>query len=123
MAAITWSEVVDFASELSTADAEVQTLILAYVNGSLNVTEFDGEDGNKTKLIRIHLAAHLGTVASESGTGTAGPILKDKAGDLETTYANIATQATDPSRLATTNYGKMFLALVNTTTARMPIIA
>ena len=64
MAPIAWSDVVGYASQLSVTSPSAQTLILDYVNITLSVRIFGGEDVPKTKLARVLLACHLATLAT-----------------------------------------------------------
>lgn len=122
MADIAWSNVVDFAPELSGIDADAQTDILAYVNDELDVALFDGESGPKTKLARIYLAAHVatGTLTGSSG-GAAGPVTAEAEGGLSRSYGSMSAALSDPAMLALTPYGLRFLGLVNTSAARGPL--
>lgn len=106
MAAIAWTDVTALASQLSTASAGLQAMVLAYVNGNgVNVDAFDGEDGETTKLARAALAAHLGSTFAVGAAG--GPIASQSAGGLSRSFG--AWSST--SALGTTGYGQMFLTL------------
>jgi hypothetical protein len=87
MADITWTHVTAFASELSSVDEEAQAMILAHVNGEhgVAVDEFGGEDSPTTKLVRIYLAAHLGTMCGMGAAG--GMVTSESAGGLARSYA------------------------------------
>lgn len=67
MAAIAWSDVVAFAPQLASVDAGAQAVALAYVNATLQVDAFDGEAGPRTRIARILLAAHLGSLPGSGG--------------------------------------------------------
>ena len=118
MAAIDWTYVLKFDSGLSAVDSDLQTDILAYVNAKVNATLFDGEDGSQTKMARGLLAAHMGTVFLPGDGGAAGPVTKDRAGDLETVYANLFANETDP--LFTTKHGQTFAMLAKSSANRVP---
>ncbi len=116
MADIIWTDVVDFASELSALDSEAQTAILAYVNDALSPKAFGGEDSPKLKLARIYLAAHVGTL-SRGGGGPSGPVTSETAGNISRTYAAAGGA---PSDWSSTSYGQLYIALVRTSRARLP---
>ncbi len=121
MAAITWPNVEAHDASLSVVTTEAQNDILAFVNAKVNVACFDGEEGPQSKLARIMLAAHFGVVSQGQGQGAAGPIVKDKAGDLETQYANLlGGGAFDP--MTTTSYGQTFVLLSKHSSCRAPFI-
>lgn len=121
MAAINWAEVVLHAAELSTVGTTVQNEILAYVNSVIQVALIDGEAGPKTKLVRIYLAAHMGTatVAASLATSAAGAITSRKEGDVAVSYASTVASATTPDSTA---YGQMYLRLIGTTALRAPLL-
>jgi len=106
MADITWANVTAFAPELSTVDEDAQTFILAYVNGDygIAVSEFDGEDGPTTRLVRIYLAAHLGTINGSGAGGAGGFVTSESAGGLSRSYStSIGLSGND---FDLTTYGK-----------------
>jgi len=125
MSAITWANVVDFDSSLSTVNSNAQTAILAHVNAALNLDAFDGEDGYRTRLARIFLAAHLGAsaVPGSSSAGAAGPIVSESGGDgLSVTYA-VTAAATSGSSMSETKWGRKYLEMVRTSpTARTIVV-
>lgn len=115
MAAITWSQVVLLAPELETLPSGTQDLILDYVNQTLPVGPWGGEDGPKIKLGRIYLAAHMGSLTA-SGTGGLGQITEVAEGDVITRFAEAAKNA---SSLDQTSYGQEFKRLGRTTSSRI----
>lgn len=122
MANIAWSDVVNHAAELSTVGATAQTEILDYVNTVINVSLIDDEAGPKTKLVRIYLAAHMGTatVAASLATSAAGAISSRKEGDVAVTYAiSASTAAAMPD---STSYGSIYLRLIKTTALKAPVL-
>jgi hypothetical protein len=121
MAAITWTMVEAFAAELSTVPASAQTDILDYVNETLAVDHFGGEDSINTKLARIYLAAHHGTITKNGSNGPAGPLLSQSTADLSRTYAAFSPAGSD-ALLDTTPYGKAFRSMVRRSTARCPVV-
>lgn len=130
MAAITWSDVTTIAApELSGLAVAAQTAILVWVNAAFDVTVFDGEDGAKTKLARVYLAAHIGTLilptsAGGSGGGVSGPVSSESAGGLSRSYAVAVASSggTTAENLSRTGYGQLLLLLINTSGARSPIV-
>lgn len=122
MADIIWTDVVAFAPELSTIAAGAQTDILAHVNDTLVVTEFGGETAAKTRLARIYLAAHFGTVTAQGAAGAAGPVVSETVDRLSRTYGQPYGGGAAPDSLDSTSYGKAFRALVRTTPARIPML-
>ena len=119
MAAITWANVVDFDSGLSTVDADAQTAILAYVNAEHDVTAFDGEDGPTLKLARIYLAAHLGRTMGVAGAAS-GPVTSASSGGLSVSYGSFATSA---EGLGTTAWGNLYLAIIKRSAATVGFVA
>lgn len=121
MAAITWSDVVLLAPELSAVASGAQTLILSYVNGLLDVTAIDpvGEDGNITKMARIYLAAHCATKIG-TGAGGAGAVTSESLGGLSRSYAVQASATAEA--LKTTGYGVQYLGMINRSPVRGPWI-
>lgn len=105
MASITWADVVALAPELSTINTTTQTDILAFTNAVLDVTKFDLEAGPTTRLARIYLAAHFGTL---SKLGAAGPLIGESAGGLSRSYA----MPIGKSQFLTTSYGRAFYQLI-----------
>jgi hypothetical protein len=107
MASITWTNVLEFAPELSDVTTNARVDILALVNDLLPVGEWDGESGPKTKMARIYLAAHFGATSLFGGRVVLG----------ETTGA--WQQHGD---LGSTLYGRMFKTLAKTTPNRVVVL-
>lgn len=121
MAAITWTDVTDYAPELSIVSAGAQTLILNYVNTALDVSVFDGEDGPKTKFARVLLASHLGKLGSMGGMSVAGPVISETVGDISRAYANLVSVGA--GMFSGSLYGDLFNQLVQTCPkARVPLV-
>lgn len=115
MSPITWADVTGmFAADAALAALPVaaQDDILAWVNEQLNVTLFGGEDAPKTKLARIHLAAHMATMGRRGGA--AGPVTSSSAGGLSRSFSTPPTGTDYDS----TSYGSIYKMLLGTTTAR-----
>lgn len=115
MAAISWTDVVAFASGLSSVATLAQETIIAYVNDELDVDNFGGEEAPKLKLARIYLAAHFGTMTLR-GSGAAGPMISSSAGGLSRTYAQIVAGG---GSYGATGFGALYKQLLNTTMARV----
>lgn len=108
MADIDWTNVTNFAPELSTVSAGAQADILALVNTAFAVAEFDGEDGPVTKLARIYYAAHLGTLVGSGAAG--GLVASESAGGLSRSY--VAGGSTTSGDLAMTAYGRLLRGMM-----------
>ena len=116
MAAITWKDVSEHAPELadSAVTRRAQVDLLAYVNTTVNIALLDGEDGVKTKLARVYLAAHIATM--EKRKGVSGALTSQTAGPLSKSYA--VMQWLTPSELSLTSYGLNYLGIVRRSGAR-----
>lgn len=124
MAAIDWAAVVSIASELADVGVPAQDLYLALANTFINVSMFDGEDGPKTKLARIYIAAHFATLDKQRGTTTAGPVISESRGGLSRSYANLTQMSVAAGLFGQTAYGQNYATLVRTSAAaRMPTVA
>lgn len=121
MAAISWDDVVAHASALADMDPDAQADILEYVNNTLNVSKFGGENNGRTKLARIYLAAHFGTTINSSmGGGASGPVKAESVGDVRREYATAVS--TSSISFESTVYGQSYLDLVKTSAARGPLV-
>lgn len=125
MAAIIWSDVTTFASELSTVPVAAQTIVLAIANTHFDVSMFGGEDAFELKLIRILMAAHIAacTALPDAGAGAGGTtVVSESGGDgLSVTYG-AATLITAASQLTETSYGRQLDAMVRSSPARAGVI-
>lgn len=123
MAPIAWSDVVGYASQMSAVSATAQALILDYVNITMSVAIFGGEDAPKTKLARVLLACHLGACGPIGGA-SAGIISKEVEGGLEIDYVLPPIPiGTDPF-WSRTGYGLSFYSLLKSSPlARMPVVS
>ena len=119
MADIVWSDVEAIAPELSTLDADAQTMVLAYANDALSVAAFGGETSPKLKLARVYLAAHVGTLSSRGGSGPVGPLTSETADNIIRSYA--ANAIANQSDWGGTSYGQLYATLVRTSRARLPL--
>lgn len=96
------------------SDAAARAVILELVNTTgLDVANFDGEAGPKTKLARILLAAHFATIFRRRGLG--GAVGSQSEGGLSESYSQIIAS---PTLLDTTSYGQAFHLLCMGTPAR-----
>lgn len=107
MASIIWTDVVDFAASQSAVPVGAQNLILAYVNSALDVGAFGGETSDRLKLVRVLLAAHLGTLRGTEGNPN--PVTQEtiSATSLSTSFAFQAAG----SALVSTSYGQEYSRL------------
>ncbi len=121
MAAITWTDVTNHASELTSVAVAAQTDILAHVNTAFTVDELDGESGPMTKLARIYLAAHLGTLSTQGGAAAAGPVIEEEVGDVRRRFADLTTSAT-LTTYEGSSYGKLLNELLRRSAARAPFV-
>lgn len=119
--AIDWAVVVAFAPGLSTVDTEERASILAWANTALNVDVFDGEDGPTTRLARIYLAAHAGTMNVQATSGAGGPLTMRSAGGVTEQWATPAGGVVFDG-LDSTPYGKQFRGLLRMSAARGPFV-
>lgn len=120
MAAITWTDVSTHASSLVDLDVLIQTDILAFVNEELNCAAFGGEDSAKTRLARIYLAAHLGTVSLLALTGSSGPVTSETEGSVSRSYGDGSSAFA--SIYGTTSWGQLYLSLLRSSTAALPFV-
>lgn len=121
MAALTWEDVTSHASDLSTLDEAAQDDVLAYVDDAIDPAKFGGEDGPRYKLARIYLAAHLGTVSLKRGTPAGGPLISETVGEITRMYGFSAEAA--PDAIASTGWGREYLALIRRTAkCRGPLV-
>lgn len=126
MADITWTDVTDLASELenwpdNAVDAASRTrirdLLLSYVNDAHLVSVFDGEEGSKTKLVRMLLAAHAATMLTRASSNEAGVVQSEALGPQSKSYAAISSALT-PEGLQATQYGIQYVFMIQTSSAR-----
>ncbi len=121
MAAITWSDVLAFAPELSGVVSGAQDDIIDYVEDAIVSGEFGGESSPTYRLARIYLAAHYGTVTVNGSNGAAGPVIGESAGGLSRQYAAFSPTGSD-ALLDVTPYGKAFRSLLRRSPARAPFL-
>jgi hypothetical protein len=115
--AITWDDVTAFASTLSGVDVDAQDAILAWVNSTLDVSLFGGETGPKLKLARIYLAAHFATAGLNGASS--GMVTSETVDGISRSYQPFALTGTG---LSLTTFGQLYLALVRTSAARVPLV-
>ena len=97
--AISWSDVVKIAPELSTLAVDTQNEILADVDLEVDPGTWN-EFADKG---RKYLAAHLGTLARPGSVGVAGPVTSETLGPMSRSYS--VEGATDAGALSSTRYG------------------
>lgn len=121
MAAIAWSDVTAHDGSLSAlTDTTVRADILAYVNGTLNVSKFGGEASIKTRLARIYLACHMGELWRRRNDPTADDAeVASETISGESIAISYARDASADS-LKETTPGRAFLSI--TKSAKVPII-
>lgn len=120
MAPIAWSDVVDLSAAAASASIGKQTKILDYVNVTLSVRIFGGEDTPKTKLARSMLAAHIDTVLSPIG----GVLASQKEGDLEQSFIIPPIPIGFDPFWARSGFGLAYYnMLISSPLARMPIVS
>lgn len=120
MAAILWSDVTDLSAALSTTSLGAQTMILNYVNQTLSVRIFGGEDTPKTKLARALLAAHLATLA----TPVAGVLTGQSEGGLTQNYTIPPIPIGFDPFWTRSGFGLSYYnMLISSPLARMPIVS
>lgn len=117
MADITWANVVAIASELVDVEPDAQTFILAHVNSALNPAMFGTAQYD---LIRIYLAAHIGSFSLPTSTGfSTGDVVSETVGGISRTYA-VAAAASAGDGLDGTSYGTLYAFLMRTSRGRLP---
>lgn len=121
MAAIDWPAVVGAAPQMVAVSASFQADILNYVNGTLEVSLFGGEDSFKLRMARLMLAAHMGEVWIRRGQGGALTGETIAAQSVASTWA-APYHGAAIDVLETTSFGLEFLRLVATTGASLPMV-
>jgi hypothetical protein len=121
VAAIVWADVTAIATELTTVGDSARAMILEYVNGpAMDPDNFDGEAGYTTRMARIYLAAHMGSSIGKGAAGAAGgPVTSESMGGLSRSYST-GSVASSADSTGSTDYGRRYEALVNTSLARLP---
>lgn len=94
--------------------------ILAYAN-EIDLTTQLGESAQTTRMARILMAAHLGTVINMGLSGAVGPVVGESAGLVRRSYGMLATYA-GAGALAATIYGLQYLTLLSMTVANLPMV-
>lgn len=122
MAAIDWAAVLAmFPADpaLAALPVPAQTDILAYVNTTLAVRVFGGEESPKLRLARIYLAAHYATASGPSAAGLSGVVTSESVGIGSASRSYAAPNASS-SAWGSTSYGRLYAELLRTTSARFP---
>jgi hypothetical protein len=115
MSAIEWSDVVALSADFADVSPGRQSDILSLVNSTLTVAMFSEE---KLRMARIYLAAHHATPDLQGAVGASGPVISETVGPLTTAYAGGGVSL---ANLETTSYGKLYLSIVRTSLARLPV--
>lgn len=111
MANIVWSDVIAVAPTLATGvSTGFQTLILGYVNESVQAGEFGGVDSFTYKLARAYLAAHYSSLHKSGEHGAVGPITSQSEGGVSVSFGGASSSG--ESSLGSTTFGQAFLAFV-----------
>ncbi len=116
---IVWDDVLAMAPQLSTTTAGAQTDILDYVN-ELDMSGL-GETDQTTRMARILLAAHWGTIILRAPGGMAGPVTSESAGALRRSYGLSATPSGEEG-FGTTMYGMQYVNLLRMSLAHGPML-
>lgn len=116
MADITWADVEAIAPGLSTVPVTAQTMILAYVEETVDENAFIGDASYK--LARVLLAAHRGAIVLSSSSGSGLAVSSESGGGISRSYA--ASSSGDD--LMSTQWGREYTNLVRNSPARAPII-
>lgn len=120
MAPITWADVTSYATTLTTVDPVQQADLLALVNRGFSAV-FDGEDGPKTRLARIYVAAHFAALPGAGEQRAAGPVVSESRGGLSRSYQAIsAGGGADSDTWNDTQWGRRYLQLLLGSKARWP---
>lgn len=123
MTAIVWTDVTAHAAELADVGLAAQADYLSLANTFLNVSMLDGEDGARTKMARIYIAAHFATLDRLRGTSVAGPVVSESRGGLSRSYANLTQMSVASGLFGQTTYGQNYATLVRTSRTRWPVTA
>lgn len=118
---ITWDDIVMADPTLATGISDAyKALILSFVN-SINPDMFKGPSSPTFRLARIFLACHFAQFprASMSG-GNRGPVTSQSEGDVSQSFAVATMTAT--SALGTTEGGRNYQALVQTSPAKIGFV-
>lgn len=121
MAPIVWLDVSTVSSPLAAAALGVQTDILALVNtGFPSLPEvLDGEDGIKTRLARIYIAAHFASLPGAGDQRPAGAVLSESRGGLSRSFQGPATPGGDII-WNDTQWGRRYLQILRGSRAAWP---
>ena len=117
---IRWSDVVSGAPApgLASLSVDAQDSILETVAETVNASAFGGGESARCRRACILLAAYHGQVVVDAAEGVAGPVTSKSADGLSKSYA-VAGAANDASMLALNGFGRAYLALVRTSSARI----
>lgn len=101
--------------------------VLTYVN-ELDLSSL-GESEQVTRLARIYLAAHFGTLTQQSttddGAPIAGPVVSESAGGIRRAYGFNASAQSNTlgfTNLESTIFGQMYMRIIGMSAARGPLV-
>jgi len=119
MADVVWSDVLAFAPELSTVDIGAQTDILSYVN-EIDLSQVT-DTAQVTRMARIYLAAHFGSVQKRARQGIGGPVTSESAGALRRSYG-LSAMPSGEEGLGTSMYGMSYLTILRMSLSHGPFL-
>jgi len=110
MALTTKANVLLIAPDLSTADDDLWTLVLADSSNFISASVF----GSKSEIAARNWVAHRMTLLADGVLGNvSGPIVKSKVGDVMREYAQIKQVSRADMDYGRTQYGRDFLTIRN----------
>lgn len=116
--AITWTDVLNVAPDLSTVPNAARAAILDTVFQQL----VEDVWGNRYDDACAYLAAHYGTVYLRGANGPAGPLASESVGPVSRAYMAFSPPGSDPT-LDSTSYGKEYRRLLMLCgRARVPLV-
>ncbi len=121
MSAIVWADVVAVSSPLAATVLAVQTDLLTLVNTGFGAFPqiFDGEDGIKTRLARIYVAAHFASLPGAGEQRPAGPVTSQTRGGLSQSYQALSAGSRNDT-WNDTQWGRRYLQLLLGSRATWP---
>lgn len=106
-------------SPLASVDIGQQTDLLAWVNAGFSHV-FDGEDGPKTRLARIYVAAHFASLPGSGDQRAGGAVTSETRGGLSRSYAPPPTASGGDDTWSDTQWGRRYKQLLLGSKARWP---
>lgn len=110
---VSYSDIIAFASEFSTVPSQTISTYIVYASLSVNVSVWRYKADFATILLTCHLLKMKSVADAIAGSGSSGPVISEKVGDLSRTYGAFVSGAAgkDPTSLGQTTYGQEFLRL------------